>query len=204
MRKGKAKGRSLERRRRMTNDHCSAGAQHHVARAARLHNGSGLVAPSFVLAEQHPCSTGPPRFCRPSGFESQYQVRKVVRQNGPISSGGIIGIPGQWIKAGWRGYLAAQVLAWQCVASLMAGIHSTGQTGSSSYGRPADIQAGSRRRRAKRSKRQFNQRLLTKIPVLAKHFAINELPPGWLDYRVKKAMVVLVANHPKAFQRRLA
>ena len=44
--------------------------------ARRVRGNNGPIVGQVVLAEQHPCSSGPPHPKRPSGFEPQNQWRK--------------------------------------------------------------------------------------------------------------------------------
>jgi hypothetical protein len=81
------------------------GARSLRTRAASLRSGGGSVARQTVLAEQHPCSVGPPRV-RPPGYESQHEETKVLTRKAhnlrrrdymdtcPTNQGGLAGMAG--------------------------------------------------------------------------------------------------------------
>jgi hypothetical protein len=101
---------------------------------AALRPNNGSLAHHVESAEQHPCSTGPPHAVGRPAPSRKIKWEKSLREKHPTSSGGIIGIPGQRIKAGWRGCAATQVLISQGIVELQNGIRSAGSPGRSDDG----------------------------------------------------------------------
>jgi hypothetical protein len=91
------------------------GARSLRTRAASLRSGGGSVARQTVLAEQHPCSAGPPRV-RPPGSESQHEETKVLTRKAhnlrrrdymdtcPMDQGGLAGMTGDATSYGINTY----------------------------------------------------------------------------------------------------